>query len=175
MTRSASRPASRPAYSPFLDRVEGACLAGAGLSLVGIAALQAWQVFGRYVLNASPGWTEPVALILMGMTVMLGAAVAVRQESHFRFGMIAEGGSPARRAALTLLARGIAAASGLLMAIYGTRLMLDDWAVPMAGAGLPSGLRFVGLAIGGLLILIFALERIAGGGPAAEPDTQESE
>ena len=155
----------RPSFSRILDRVEGACLAGAGVTLVSIALLQAWQVFGRYVLNASPGWTEPVALILMGLTVMLGAAVAVRHETHFRFGMIAEGGSPARRAALTLLARAIAAAGGFLMAFYGTRLMLDDWAVPMAGAGLPSGLRFLGLALGGFLILTFAAERIAGGGP----------
>ena len=79
--------------------------------------------------------------------------------------MIAEGGTPARRAALTLLARVVAAACGVLMAVYGAQLMLDDWAVPMAGAGLPSGLRFLGLALGGLLILIFAVERIAGGGP----------
>ena len=155
----------RPSFSHALDRLESACLAGAGLTLVSIALLQAWQVFGRYVLNASPGWTEPVALILMGLTVMLGAAVAVRHESHFRFGMIAEGGTPARRAALTLMARVIAAACGLLMAVYGTQLMLDDWAVPMAGAGLPSGLRFLGLALGGLLIPIFAVERIVGGGP----------
>ena len=155
----------RPSFSRLLDKVEAACLAGAGVTLVSIALLQAWQVFGRYVLNASPGWTEPVALVLMGFVVMLGAAVAVRQESHFRFGMIAEGGSPARRAGLTLLSRLVAAGSGLLMAIHGTRLLLDDWAVPMAGAGVPSGLRFLGLALGGLLILIFALERILGGGP----------
>ena len=155
----------RPSFSRALDKLEAASLAGAAITLVSIALLQGWQVFGRYVLNASPGWTEPVALILMGLTVMLGASVAVRHETHFRFGMIAEGGSPARRAGLLLLARVIAALCGLLMAIYGTRLMLDDWEVPMAGAGLPSGLRFLGLALGGLLILVFALERIAGGGP----------
>lgn len=161
----------RPAFSRPLDRLEQLSLAGAALSLVAIALLQAWQVFGRYVLNASPGWTEPVALVLMGFVVMLGAAVAVRQESHFRFGMIAESGSPARQAALALFARLLTAGTGLMLAVYGARLTLDEWDVPMAGAGMPAGMRFLGPAIGGLLILIFAAERIAGGGPAPADDS----
>ena len=36
----------------------------AGVALVGMAAVEAWQVFARYVLNDSPSWTEPVALLL---------------------------------------------------------------------------------------------------------------
>ena len=37
----------RPRFSRPLDRLEQLSLAGAALSLVGIALLQAWQVFGR--------------------------------------------------------------------------------------------------------------------------------
>lgn len=160
----------RRAFSRLLDPVETACLTGAGIALVAMALVQAWQVFGRYVLNASPGWTEPVALVLMSLSVMLGAAVAVRHETHFRFGMIAQSGSPGRQAALALLARLVAAGCGLLMLVHGTRLMVDDWSVPMAGAAMPAGMRFFGLALGGLLILLFAIERIAGGGPEAVPE-----
>jgi TRAP-type C4-dicarboxylate transport system permease small subunit len=156
----------RPAFSRALDGVERASLFGAALALVAMALVQAWQVFGRYVLNASPGWTEPVALVLMSLAVMLGSAVAVRQEIHFSFAMLAESGPPARQAGLRLLARLVAAGCGLLMAIYGSRLLLDDWEVPMAGAGMPAGMRFLGLALGGALIFLFAAERIAGGGPA---------
>ena len=53
-----------------------------------------------------------------------------------------------------------AAATGLGLATMGGYLMLDDWTVPLAGAPLPSGLKFLGLALGGVLILIFALERL---------------
>ena len=35
-----------------------------GVALVVMAAVEAWQVFARYVINDSPGWTEPVALLL---------------------------------------------------------------------------------------------------------------
>jgi hypothetical protein len=33
-----------------------------------------WQVFGRYVLNASPAWSEQLALVLMVWIVMFTAA-----------------------------------------------------------------------------------------------------
>ena len=69
------------------------------------------------------------------------------------------------RAALASLSRLIAAATGLGLATMGGYLMLDDWTVPLAGAPLPSGLKFLGLALGGLLILIFALERLFTGAP----------
>lgn len=158
----------RPGFSSALDRLESVCLGGAAAALVAMALVQAWQVFGRYVLNASPGWTEPVALVLMSLSVMLGTAVAVRREIHFSFSMLAESGPPARQAALALLARLVAAGCGLLMAWHGARLVIDDWDVPLAGAGMPSGMRFLGLALGGALIALFAAERIAGGGPAPE-------
>ena len=38
---------------------------------------------------------------------------------------------------------------------------------------MPAGIRFLGLCVGGVLILIFAAERIAGGGPAPAPETAE--
>ncbi len=168
---------SRPGISRLLDPVERLSLLGAAISLVAMALVQFWQVFARYVLNASPGWTEPVALVLMSFAVMLGSAYAVRHETHFRFGMIAEGGSPARQRALATLSRLLAAGSGLLMAIMGGRLMIDDWAVQMAGAPLPLGMRFLGLFVGGILILLFAGERLLGGGPlpapAEDPETKE--
>ena len=41
----------------------------AGAALVGMAIVEGWQVYARYVLNDSPSWTEPVALLLMGYTL----------------------------------------------------------------------------------------------------------
>jgi TRAP-type C4-dicarboxylate transport system permease small subunit len=164
----------RPSWSRLIDPVETASMVGAALSLVVMALVQFWQVFARYVLNASPGWTEPVALVFMSVAVMLGAAVAVRQEIHFRFNMVAEGGSPQRQMILGQFARLIAALSGLLMAVMGGRLMVDDWSVQMAGAPLPLGIRFMGLTLGGVLMLLFALERMAGGGSLGAPDEDEA-
>lgn len=144
-----------------LDRVSMAAMALAAAALFTMSLVQAWQVFARYVLNDSPGWTEPVALLLMSVTVMFGAAVAVRREAHFAFTTLLHLLSPLRQRVLKTVSRLIAAASGFGLMVLGGRLMIDDWSVPMAGAPLPSGLQFAALCIGGALILIFSLERLA--------------
>lgn len=149
----------------LLDRLSTLSLVLAGAALAAMALIQAWQVFARYVLNESPGWTEPVALILMSFTVMLGAAVCVRFETHFAFQTLLHASPAPIQRMLKGVSRLIAAAAGLGLAVLGGRLMVDDWTVAMAGAPLPSGLRFAALFVGGLLILIFALERLFAGDP----------
>src|SRR5262245_26766549 len=42
------------------------------------------QVFTRYVLNDAAGWTEEIARYLLVAVTFLGAALAVRRNSHIR-------------------------------------------------------------------------------------------
>jgi TRAP-type C4-dicarboxylate transport system permease small subunit len=63
------------------------------------------------------------------------------------------------------LARIIALAFGGALAGFGAYMMADSWAVPMAGAPIPEGVSFIGLAGGGALIALFALERLIFGDP----------
>ena len=143
-------------------------IAIASASLCIMVLVLAWQVIGRYVLNASPGWTEPVALILMSIAALFGAAVAVRRETHFNFPTLVESAPTPIRAALKAFARLIALAFGGALAFYGGFLMLDSWSVPMAGAPAPEGLAYVGVCAGGALIALFALERLVTGDPTEE-------
>ena len=146
-----------------LDLLTTFVIGVACVSLVIMALIQAWQVFARYVLNDSPGWTEPLALLLMSVSVMFGAAVAVRRETHFAFQSLQDN-LPGRGRLMTLtLSRLIAAATGASLMLFGGTLMLDDWSVAMAGAPLPAGLKFAGLCVGGGLILLFAIERLLTG------------
>jgi TRAP-type C4-dicarboxylate transport system permease small subunit len=165
---SAAHPMSRA-----LDPLAGLALTLACVALVGMVVAQAWQVFARYVLNASPGWTEPVALVLMSVAVMLGAAVAVRREGHFAFNGLVHSAGPAVQNALKTVSRLVILISGLGLAWLGGQLMLDDWGVRMAGAALPSGLRFAALCFGGLLIALFALERLITGDFVAPAEAEE--
>ena len=153
-----------------LNTLSTTVLALAGAALVGMALVQAWQVFARYVLNDSPGWTEPVALLLMSFAVMFGAAVAVRRESHFAFQTLVHAMPGPLQSLLKSVSRLIAAAVGGGLMVLGGTLMLDDWSVTMAGAPLPSGLKYAALAVGGALILLFALERLAFGDFQAEEE-----
>jgi len=132
----------------------------AGVALIGMAAVEGWQVFARYVLNDSPSWTEPVALLLMSTTMMLGAAVGVQREAHFGFYIAVESASPRTRAALRFVGRAIVASIGALMAVLGASLAVDGWSYPMAGVPLPQGVVFLPMCLRGALIAVFALERV---------------
>ncbi len=78
-----------------LDVLARAAVTIASAALVGMAIVEGWQVFARYVLNDSPSWTEPVALLLMSTVMMLGAAVGTRNDAHFGF-FIAVEAAPAQ-------------------------------------------------------------------------------
>ena len=50
----------------------------AAVGLVLMTLIIGWQVFGRYVLNSSPSWSEQASLALMIWYVSLAAAAGVR-------------------------------------------------------------------------------------------------
>src|SRR5688572_17767618 len=153
--------ASPPAVAPdALAKLARAAALVAGGSLVGVAAVEAWQVVARYVLNDAPGWTEPVALLLLNVAMSLGAAAAVHGRAHFGFMVLQQAAPPRVARALAVFSDLVVAGIGLVLAGYGARLAADGWTVPMAGAPLPQSAAFVPLAIGGALMALFALARV---------------
>lgn len=143
-----------------LARVADAALAVAGAALVCMALVEAWQVFARYVLNDSPSWTEPVALLLMSTTMMLGAAVGVRGNRHFGFFVLVDS-VPTRFAnALRHFASLVALSIGVMLAVWSAQMLANAWDYPLAGAPLPQGIVFLPMCIGGTLIALFSLERM---------------
>jgi len=157
----------------ILDRLERLALIVAGVSLVVVVAVQAWQVFARYVLNDSPSWTEPLALVFIANTAMLGAAVGARRETHFGFPLLADSAPRVIRVTLRAVSRLAMAALGAGLSVLGAILAVDSWTAPMAGALLPVGLRFAPVAVGGALIALFAVERLIRGFIEPAPQTLE--
>ena len=151
----------------MLGRLANVTVAVAGISIVGMAAVEAWQVFARYVMNDSPSWTEPVALLLMSTAMMFGAAAGVRANRHFGFFLLVEHASPPIRKVLQTVPKLIATCIGLMLALWGTDMMIDAWDYPMAGAPLPQGMVFLPMCTGGALIALFALEQLISPPPAA--------
>lgn len=128
--------------------------------LVSMTLVEAWQVYARYVLNDSPSWTEPIALLLMSVAMMFGASLGVRAEAHFGFPLVVHLAPAPVRVVLVGIARLIMITIGLFLAYWGGALLADGWDVKMAGAPLPQGLFFLPICVGGVLIALFALERL---------------
>ena len=144
----------------LLDRLANACKIVALTGLVIITLVQSWQVFARYILNNSPGWTEPVSVFFMGMTVMMAAAVGVREGTHFSFSNILDSMPAGIQALVRRLLLALTLGVALLLAYWGMTLALDNWDVSMAGAPIPAGIRYVPFAIGATIMALFAAERL---------------
>jgi TRAP-type C4-dicarboxylate transport system permease small subunit len=160
-TPATSEPATPP-LARALDTLARVATIIAALALLALVAVEGWQVFARYVRNDSPGWTEPLALLLVNTAMMLGAAVGVRRDTHFGFSLAVDAMPPRARAAVLMLTNLVIVLIGGLLARWGVALLRDNWDVPMAGAGLPQGLIFAPTVVGGVLMALFAIARFVG-------------
>lgn len=160
---SAGRTAAASWSTGKLARLADLTLLIAGLSLVVLALVEGWQVFARYVLNDSPSWSEPVALLCMKLAMMLGAAAGVRAQGHFGFFIGVHAAPPGVQHLLLAFSRIVQAGVGLLLFIWGARLSYETWGVSMPGAALPLGMGYLPLWLGGALITIFAVELLLRG------------
>jgi TRAP-type C4-dicarboxylate transport system permease small subunit len=129
--------------------------------LVLMTAFIAWQVFGRYVLNASPAWTEPLAVMIMGWFIFLCAAVGIREGYHLSFDVLLYVLPEGVKGILYTVSDVVVVAFGLGMVWFGTELVIGTWDARLPSIGLPGGFGYMALVAGGVLAVLFSLERIA--------------
>ncbi|KQO83381.1 TRAP transporter small permease [Rhizobium sp. Leaf262] len=145
---------------PILTKLNTAILYLAGAGLVAMTVIVAWQVFCRYVLNDSPSWTEPGAVILMSWFIFLGAAVGVRENNHMGFDVLLYVLPPWGKKWLRMVSDIVIFAFGVGMIWYGANLVGLTAATTMPALGISGAWDYVPLVGGGVLIALFALERI---------------
>ena len=137
------------ALSRILAVVNRAALWIAGIGLVLMTVFVAWQVFGRYVLNQSPSWTEPASLLLMSWFILLGSAVGVREGNHLGFEIALHYAPHGLRQIMLGVTEVLVMIFGGAMSWYGTMLAVETWSAAMPGLPIPQGIDYVPLAVGG--------------------------
>lgn len=143
----------------LLDRIADIAIHLAAAALLGLVAVQGWQVFARYVINDSPSWTEPVTLLLLSTAMSLGAACGVHTNRHFGFFLLAATMGPRLRRMVDTFAQLVIAVLGGFIAIWAMVLLVDGLDIKTAGANLPQSINYLPLSIGGALMVLFALSR----------------
>jgi TRAP-type C4-dicarboxylate transport system permease small subunit len=147
------------AIRPTLGRLSQFCLYFSGVGLVAMTLIIGWQIFGRYVLNNTPAWSEPLSLQLMSWFILLGSAVGVRESVHLGLDLVRHGASARVQKLMDLLSLGLIAIFGVAMTYYGTLLAAGTWTATIPVLGWPGGVDYLPLVVGGAVIAIFALER----------------
>src|SRR3954454_25393772 len=131
------------------------------------SALMAWlilitgiQVFGRYVLNDSPVWVERAALLTILYIALPMAAVGIRQGFHMSVTFAVELLRARSQAIAALVVDLALCLFGASMAWFGGVIAHRVWTAKMSVLPLPEGVTYLPLVITGVLLVVFALERL---------------
>ena len=142
------------------DRMADLLVKIAAAGLLVVTAIIGWQVFGRYILNSSPSWTEQASLLLMIWYVFLAAAAGVWERFHIRIEILEQSWTQANRRRLRIAIHALVAMMGLALLAYGAILAWDVRVHVIPSLGISRAWAYVVIPFAGLLIALFSLARI---------------
>jgi TRAP-type C4-dicarboxylate transport system permease small subunit len=153
-------------YAQAMEALYVACVVISGVSLVVITLIIPYGVFMRYVVNSPASWPEPASVLLMIVFSFLGGAAVYRANVHIAVRSLLDAvGEGARR----WLLRAVDVAMALtcaFMVVYGAQLVRTTWhQVVSEFPVLSVGLTYLPVPLGGLLTLLFIIERVWVGEP----------
>jgi TRAP-type C4-dicarboxylate transport system permease small subunit len=153
-------------YRRAMDLLYRACVLVAGSAMVSISVIVPWGVFTRYVLNSASSWPEPAAILLSIVLTFFGAAACYRVRSHMRVSFVRDRMPPLLRRAADTLAELLMASVGVYMAVWGYSLCEATWHQSIdAFPALSVGATYLPIPIGGVCLLLFAVEHLSIGAP----------
>ncbi|WEX08776.1 TRAP transporter small permease [Chelativorans sp. AA-79] len=158
---STNRQRDLPLITRLLSRLSDAALYIAGAGLVAMSVIVLWQVIVRFILNWNNSWTELTAILIMSWFIFLGAAVGVRENYHLGFDVLLYVLPKGSKKVLRTISDLVVIAFSAGMIFYGWQLMNLQWNERMPALGISGAFRYLPLAAGGVLILLFSAERIA--------------
>lgn len=161
--------------SSVLRATSNIALWTAGVGLVLMTVIVAFQVYMRFVVNASPSWTEGTAIMLMSWFIFLGAAVGVRENFHMGFDVLTYVLPPGAKGVLRTISDLAVFAFAFGMVYYGGILAIRGWTVNIPVLHVPQTMTYLPVVISGLLMCLYALERIVlrmAGEPVDEPPAE---
>ncbi|WP_249729373.1 TRAP transporter small permease [Acidovorax sp. CCYZU-2555] len=137
-----------------------ACMIASVAGLLFIVVIVFWQVFGRYVLNSSPTWTESLSLIIVLYVTLLGAAVGVRDAGHIGLESLLVLAPDTLRQRIEFVIHALVAIFGAAMVYNGLMLGESVISYKIPNLALPEAVRYAPLVLSGLLIILFSIEHI---------------
>ncbi len=138
-----------------------------GLVLFAIGVML-YGVFARYVLlpltdwldwdQPNFFWVEEVGETTLAWLTMIGAAIAVKERSHFALNLITHRLSERTRAGLHIAHNLIIAGFGGLIAWFGYKLVLLNITLTSPALEMSLGWLYASTVVGGILMALFALD-----------------
>jgi TRAP-type C4-dicarboxylate transport system permease small subunit len=103
-------------------------------------------------------WVEEVGEMLLAWLTLIGAALGVRERSHFTLHVLRFG--PAGQAVIDRIHYALVAVMGAVAGWYGVRLCLLNHTLVTPGLSIPLSVLYGSAAVGGALLVVYALSMI---------------
>ena len=156
----------RNTYRRLMQRLYVACIALSGLALVAITLIIPSGVFMRYVMNDPLQWPEPASVIMMVFFSFVGGAAVYRANQQIAVEALMRAVGPRSRTAMQWGVHACMLLIAAFMLGYGVHLCwLTQGNTIAEFPRLSVGIVYMPIPIGGLLTLLFIVEKIWLGEP----------
>jgi TRAP-type C4-dicarboxylate transport system permease small subunit len=143
------------------DTLYRSCIWVAGLSILAMSLIIPWGIFARYVLGTGSSWPEPVSILLMVLFTFIGAAASYRAGAHMAVAMVTDRLPEPLRQLVAVFTQLLMVGVCVFMTWYGFKLCVTTWNQFMASLpGVRVGMSYAPIPVGGVLTLIFVLEKL---------------
>lgn len=148
-------------YISAMDKLFTVCMWISGLCLIVLTTVIPFNVFMRYVMHAATSWAEPLAIIFMIVFTFIAAAVCYRSNMHISVMLLVNVTKGRQRLALGVITELLMIGFNLFILYYGSLLVETTWHDYLAEfTSVRVGITYLPLPIGGLITLLFIIERI---------------
>jgi len=154
--RAAALRILRTVNGPLASATRAVVVVAVAVMLVSLGA----QVVTRYVFSMALSWSEELSLLLFTWVVLLASALGVREGFHVRMDLIADRLPPLARNALAHVIQVVVLVAGAFLCWHGWRYVMATRGSVSAATGYPIELLHLAAPVGGLLIALFAVERM---------------
>ncbi|MBO2543182.1 TRAP transporter small permease [Salegentibacter sp. BDJ18] len=144
----------------ILDKILGSLLV---FLMAGMVTAVSWQVFSRYILQASSSFTEEIARYLLIWIGILGAAYIAGQQQHLSIDILAPKLSEKNRIKLRMgINLLIILFCLLVLVIGGSNLVYLNYLLGQTSAALniPLGAVYTVIPISGVLVIIYKVNEL---------------
>jgi len=136
----------------------------------GMVMIGTWQVFSRFVLNATPSWSEEVQIFGHIWLVFLAVPIAYRRGAHITVEAIRRALSLALNRALDLLIELLWVGFAIATAYYSYRVSLVTRNSVSPGLEIPMSYPYYGMILGSAYLALVVVRRLAGELPPSQDD-----
>ena len=156
-------------YRRAMQRLYLGCIVLSGLGMVAITLMIPSGVFMRYVMNDPLQWPEPASVILMVFFSFVGGAAVYRANQQIAVEALMKAVNPPSRAAMQWGVHACMLLVAGFMLFYGAHLCYVTRGNTIAEfPSLSTGVVYLPIPIGGLLTLLFIIEKMWLGEPPAD-------